>query len=199
MTIAGRTRRSAGRPAKSPQEEQEQRERLLRATVDVIREEGPEASIEAIARRAGCAKPLVYELFGSKSGLAMAVSVRFTGQRLLAHLAAGDGSLHSQIRSLVQAYVDIVEQDEAIYRFVVFSGRQGGTSLVNQPLLQLVQPVVSEAVDIPKARAEVAASGILGMAFAAIEAWSYSKQITNAELVDTVTAMIFGAIDELND
>lgn len=199
MTTAGRTRRSAGRPAKSPQEEQEQRERLLRATVDVIREEGPEASIEAIARRAGCAKPLVYELFGSKSGLAMAVSVRFTGQRLLAHLAAGDGSQRSQIRSLVQAYVDIVEQDEAIYRFVVFSGRQGGTSLVNQPLLQLVQPVVSEAVDIPKARAEVAASGILGMAFAAIEAWSYSKQITNAELVDTVTAMIFGAIDELND
>ncbi|MFZ2239056.1 MAG: TetR/AcrR family transcriptional regulator [Gordonia amarae] len=198
MTTVGRTRRSVGRPAKSPEEEQEQRERLLRATVDVIREEGPEASIEAIARRAGCAKPLVYELFGSKSGLAMAVSVRFTGQRLLAHLATGDGSLRSQIRSLVQAYVDIVEQDEAIYRFVVFSGRQGGTSLVNQPLLQLVQPVVSETVDIPKARAEVAASGILGMAFAAIEAWSYSKQIANAELVDTVTAMIFGAIEELN-
>src|SRR5262245_45100507 len=53
------------------------REVLLDAAIEVIRERGPDPSMEDIARRAGITKPVVYRYFGDRAGLYRAVAERY--------------------------------------------------------------------------------------------------------------------------
>lgn len=60
----------------------EAREAILRAAVDVIKERGARSiTVDAVARRAGCAKGLVHYHFKTKAGLLEAVADRLARQR----------------------------------------------------------------------------------------------------------------------
>ncbi|MEZ5179993.1 MAG: TetR/AcrR family transcriptional regulator [Acidimicrobiales bacterium] len=77
-------RRSGGRPRKEPFEVRE--ERLLDEAVAAFAEQGPGASIETIAGRAGINKALVYQHVGSKDEL-FAAAVRRERDRLVTFVA----------------------------------------------------------------------------------------------------------------
>jgi AcrR family transcriptional regulator len=68
---AARKRYAARMPAA------ERREQLLDATLELITDEGHDAAtIEAVARRGGVARPVVYRLFGDRTGLLEALYAR---------------------------------------------------------------------------------------------------------------------------
>ena len=104
---------------------EERREQLLDATKAIVSEQGFHAvSIEAIARRAGITRPIVYGHFRDLPGLLEALVERESA-RALAQLAvvlprdlsAGDpaDTLHAALRG----YLEAVQADPATWRLVL--------------------------------------------------------------------------------
>jgi AcrR family transcriptional regulator len=100
------------------------REQLLDATKAVVSSEGFHGvSIEAVARRAGITRPIVYRHFDDLGELLDALVVRETG-RALAQLVAfmpsqlGDDPREGLLRTL-RAYLQAVESDPVTWRLVL--------------------------------------------------------------------------------
>jgi AcrR family transcriptional regulator len=100
------------------------REQLLDATKAVVAEQGFHAvSIEAVARRAGITRPIVYRHFDHLPALLDALVERETA-RALAQLVAfmpselGDDPREGLVRTL-RAYLQAVESDPVTWRLVL--------------------------------------------------------------------------------
>src|SRR5262245_32768795 len=97
------------------------RSALLDAADRVIRREGPEASMAAIAAEAGITKPILYRHFGDKSGLYQALAERHTRSVinvLRPELARPGMGLPARARATVNAYLDAIAADHNLYRFL---------------------------------------------------------------------------------
>lgn len=182
--------KSSGRPQKTDAEREFQRARLLSAATRTIREHGPDVSLDTIAAAAGYTKPVLYELFGSKAGLAIALSFQLFGDRFESHLGELRVDPKAAIRGLIEGYVDAVQTDPNLYRFVVVGGRSGTASLVDQPLFQYFVPMVSAGVAIREPYDSIVAQATFSMVFATIESWSLNQQISAAELVTLLETMV---------
>jgi AcrR family transcriptional regulator len=105
---------------------EERRRQLLDVTKGIVGEQGFHAvSIEAVARRAGITRPIVYEHFGDLEGLLRALVDR-EGERALAQLAEilpGRLSAHSSPRedllAALRGYLEAVEADPVTWRLVL--------------------------------------------------------------------------------
>lgn len=103
----------------------ERREQLLDVTARLIADEGFAAtSIQAVARRAGITRPIVYEHFGDLPGLLEAVIQRELSRALiqvqatrLPALATGD-PIELMIESL-RAYLAAVQENPTTWRLVL--------------------------------------------------------------------------------
>jgi AcrR family transcriptional regulator len=104
----------------------ERREQLLEVTKEIVGESGFHAvSIEAVARRAGITRPVVYEHFGDLPGLLEALVDR-EGGRALAQLATvlpgavePGGSLRDALRAALNGYLEAVAADPVTWRLVL--------------------------------------------------------------------------------
>ena len=101
------------------------REQLLDVTNELVAERGFAAvSIQAVARRAGISRPIVYEHFGDLSGLLEALVEREMGRALtqiaeteLGDLSGGDPT-ELMLESL-RTYLGAVEQHPSTWRLVL--------------------------------------------------------------------------------
>ncbi|WP_067889394.1 TetR/AcrR family transcriptional regulator [Nocardia vaccinii] len=184
-----------GRPYKSEQERERQREKLLDTAVVVIRDKGPGVSMNDIAAAAGVSKPVVYDLCGSKADFSMALSVHVF-QKPLATIIASTGSLAERLRTAVDAFAEVVERDTAVYRFLVVGARPGSRSLVDQPLFTMLAPVAKAVVGLDGPLADVSVVGVLAMIFGALEQWSLEHdRAPRGVFAEQVTAMALAALD----
>ncbi len=112
-------------PSKSRMSAPERREQLLDVTKEIVGEGGFHGlSIEAVARRAGITRPVVYEHFGDLAGLLDAMVER-EGERALAQLeavlpgrSAGAGAREELIAAL-RGYLEAVSADPVTWRLVL--------------------------------------------------------------------------------
>ena len=136
---------------------EERREQLLDTTKEIVGEQGFHAvSIEAVARRAGITRPVVYEHFGDLQGLLEALVER-EGARALAQLAAvlpaARGSAASPSEDLLaglRGYLEAVEADPVTWRLVLMPTEgapavlretiAGGRDAVVAALAEVVRP-----------------------------------------------------------
>jgi AcrR family transcriptional regulator len=101
------------------------REQLLDVTNELVAERGFAAvSIQAVARRAGISRPIVYEHFGDLSGLLEALVERETGRALqqiseteLGDLTEGDPT--DLMLDSLRTYLGAVEQHPSTWRLVL--------------------------------------------------------------------------------
>src|SRR5687767_9777206 len=110
-----------GRPEPTSEERQARRDALMDAAVEAIREHGPNASMEDLARAAGVTKPILYRHFGHRDGLTAALATRFADglqSTLQAALVAGTEPRET-LEKTIDAYLEFVERDPAVYRFLV--------------------------------------------------------------------------------
>lgn len=113
-SVTPRTRMSAA----------ERREQLLDVTKELVGEQGFHAvSIEAVARRAGITRPVVYGHFHDLGGLLVAMLER-ESQRALAQLgailpAAGGTDRRSALLAALEAYLEAVRADPVTWRLVL--------------------------------------------------------------------------------
>jgi len=105
---------------------EERREQLLDVTKQIVGEEGFHAvSIEAVARRAGITRPVVYGHFGDLAGLLEAMVGR-EGQRALLQLAEilparlpAHGSPRDDLIAALRGYLEAVAADPVTWRLVL--------------------------------------------------------------------------------
>jgi AcrR family transcriptional regulator len=182
------------------------REALLDAADRIVRRDGPAASMAVIAGEAGITKPILYRHFGDKSGLYAALADRYTGRlldELQAALEAGR-TRRDRVERTIGAYLSAIEEEPQVYRFLVHPNTQADEAGLAQSqvrsftrrLSMLLATGMAAELDASPARAAAWAHGVVGMVQAAGDWWLETGGCTRDQLVQELTALLFGAYAE---
>jgi AcrR family transcriptional regulator len=145
---------------------EERREQLLDVTKQIVGDEGFHAvSIEAVARRAGITRPVVYGHFGDLAGLLEAMVGR-EGQRALLQLAdilparlPAHGSPREDLIVALRGYLEAVAADPVTWRLVLMPPEGApavlrdriteGRNAVVVALAEVVRPGLGSSAESP--------------------------------------------------
>ncbi len=177
------------------------REQFLDAAIAVISDEGPTASMEAIAQAAGVSKPILYRHFSDREGLVEALAERFVGEladRLAVILDSAEEPVELLRRS-IDTYVDTIEDDPSLYRFLTsrIPPRGAALSTLVDRLAAVIARTLAQAfraAGLDSAPARPWAYGIVGMVHLAGDDWVARPAIPRAELVDDLTRLLWDGI-----
>lgn len=186
----------------------ERREEMLDAAIEVIRAEGPGASMEQLAAASGVSKPILYRHFRDRDGLVAAVATRFGSQvvgALTAALASDAADPRELLRRTIDAYLAFVEQEPHVYRFLVQHAVPAGAAsdtiagLIPQ-IGQQVALVLGEqlrAIDADSGAAEPWAYGMVGMVHMAGDWWLERRTMPRSRLVEYLTTLLWDGLSHL--
>lgn len=191
--------RRRGRPPRTEEQRAEQRRRLIEAAMDAIRNGGPDLSIDELAAAAGVSKPVLYDEFGGKLGIADAIAVVLAEdveREVLSSLLGGDGfDVDVAIRAVVDALVTLITNEPHLYSFIVRSIRTTDRGFLDNALVRVVHERTSVLVGlvapgVPESHVNVLTDGVFGFLFAAVESWEPTRQPAQEELVATLALVI---------
>jgi AcrR family transcriptional regulator len=171
--------------------------------MDCVRARGPQVSVDELARAAGVSKPVLYDLFGSRRGLAVAVADELADLVERELVEAIDPSRPPApawvIRSFVTAVLRIAGDDKHLYRFTVQSLRASDQSLLDNPLAARLRERASAFIDLASptidgVTASILLDGLFGFLLGATESWlSSGEPIPSTTLVDRLADALFAA------
>ena len=182
----------------------DRRAQLLEAADRVVRRDGSAASMNLIAAEAGITKPILYRHFGDKGGLYQALATRYVDD-LLTRLRAAlgtRGGLEARTRATIDAYLSAVGEQPQVYRFLMERAAveepgvrgevQGFVRRFGEELAAGIgaEPALA---GIDERRALVWAHGIAGMVQAAGDWWLDHQEVPRSQVVEELTALLFGA------
>jgi AcrR family transcriptional regulator len=178
---------------------------LIEAALAVIRRDGPGASMDRMAAEAGVTKPILYRHFGDRAGLVTAIG-EYAFEQVSAAL---DKALHADVTprqmvlSTIDAYLEFIESDQEVYRFLVHraasEGADAGT-MFNEYISRAgrqVAMVLGEglrAAGRDSGPAEPWAFGIVGMVHSAGDWWMDRKAMPRARLAEYLTSLIYDGL-----
>lgn len=185
---SGPARRRAARPTPA-----ERRDRFLLATVEAIRREGPKVSMEAIAREAGVTKPIVYRLFDDRDGLQRALGEKMAGEVLrevIKSLERASGDPKDMLRTAITTYVEMIENDPEVYRFVTEQTPTGlSVEVARSIAVVLGEQLRARGAD--SGAAEPWAYGVVGMVHLAGDWWVRNPVMPRAQLVTYLVDLLW--------
>lgn len=198
----GRATRWAGHRAR-------RRVEFVDAALRVIEREGPHARVSSITAELGVGRPALYRQFDDRADLDRAVAERAADLLVdaLAPRLQVDRDVDSAIVGAVDAYVDWLLVHPHLYEFVR-SLRDAGSS-DDSPINRVKNTVVGRTAAIIRdyllatgsaepSIADTLATGLVGMADAAIDRWRRSPgSMPRAEVTRTVAAMVRGAAEAI--
>lgn len=196
------TSRRRGRPRRTPAQRAEQRDRLVAAAVDTVRERGPDVSMDDLARGAGVSKPVLYSEFGDKRGVADAIAVTLA-HRLEAKAAAdlaGEVTIPAVVRATVGALIDLIDTEPELYSFIVRAIRTGDTGLLDNGLVRVIRERLEVLVGLllpglDSVRLRALTDGLFGFGFAAVESWTSHRELSKEELIEALSVVVQGGIE----
>lgn len=165
--------------------------------------------MEAMAAAGGVTKPILYRHFGDRDGLVAAIAERFLvrlGDAIGASLEqwheVGPGGV---LRSTIDAYLALVEEDNNLYRFLVHQEARTG----NRTTSEFVERVSIQVADVLAARlgaagrdtsqSELWARGIVGMIHSIGDWWAEAQPMDRSAVVDSVSALLWSGLDGTRD
>lgn len=203
----GRSTRWAGHRA-------QRRRELVEATLRAIRQYGAGVGLDDIAAVAGTSKTVFYRHFTDRSGLYAAVS-ESVDARILRDLTAAMGSSDGDLATVdtrprelvsgaIDAYLQLVERDPEVYRFVVsaplLDRRPDGDPaspvtghIAEQMSVLLAAGLASAGRDT--AAAHVWAAGLVGLVRAGADQWlAHPASMSRADLAQHLTDLAWGGL-----
>lgn len=158
----------------------QRRESLLAAAREVFVETGYHAAaMDEIAARAGVTKPVLYQHFGSKRDLYLAVL-----DNGMQHFMAAVGTAlrstednRARVTATIDAYLRFMSHDEGVYRLVFQSDLANAPDVrdrvqrINAASADMVSDVIAADTGLSKNEALLLAYGLLGLAEAAAMQW----------------------------
>jgi len=193
--------RADGRDTRWAEHRLQRRTELVESTLRAIRRQGATVSLDEIAAEAGTSKPVIYRHFGDRPGLYRAV-VEKTAQFILDDLHAlvdreRPDDLSALVRDLANGYLQLVQRDPEIYRFVMSRPLVDG-DLGDDPVTGLTMRIGEQIADLLRAggydaaRADTWGHALVGCVRAAIDQWIRSGMPRAAEAVATDLADLLG-------
>lgn len=192
--------RRVGRPRGPRRDPAARREELLDAAADAIRACGPDASMADMAQAAGVSRPILYDHFGDRAGVAAALAARAADD-----LATGLSRVFGEARPVREAVargIDIfcrfVEEEPDLYRFLETAATPADAATMEATIggpLGMVFSGALEAAGKDPAPGVVWGHAALGMVFAAAEWWSTTKRISRRRLVEHLTDLLAGGLE----
>jgi AcrR family transcriptional regulator len=183
------------------------RAEFVDAALVVIEREGPEAKVNAITAELGVGRPALYRQFDDRADLDRAVAERAAD--LLVDAVAPrlqvDRDVDSAIAGAIDAYVDWLSAHPHLYEFVR-SLRVPGRD-ADSPIERVRNTVVGRTAAVIRdylmatgtaepSIADTLATGLVGMADAAIDRWRRDPSVMpRGEMTRTVAAMVRGAAE----
>lgn len=175
-----------GRDTRWAEHRTQRRRELVESTLRAIRSHGATVGMDEIAAEASTSKPVIYRHFGDRPGLYRAV-VEKVAQFILDDLRAsvdwessvdwsqGDG-FGRLIRDLTHSYLELVQRDPEIYRFVMSRPLVEG-DLTDDPVTGLTMRIGERIAELLRAggladdRAATWGHGLVGCVRAATDQW----------------------------
>ncbi|WP_157944092.1 TetR/AcrR family transcriptional regulator [Blastococcus atacamensis] len=206
--VAGSPSVPDGRRSRWTEHRRARREELVAAAVAAVRLVGPDFSVDDVARSAGVSKTVIYRYFSDKDELIDAVLERVSQAillpRLLGELTLDRGDDRDRLRSVIAAFVSLIEDEPALYRFAYAqTGRAGRADLVAATehavataLGGLLAARLTEA-GRPADGAMTWAYGVVGMVQLAAHWWSVARTVPAADLVEQLTDLADGGLGTL--
>jgi AcrR family transcriptional regulator len=161
--------------------------------------------MDRMAAEAGVTKPILYRHFGDRAGLVTAIG-EYAFEQVSAAL---DKALHADVTprqmvlSTIDAYLEFIESDQEVYRFLVHraasEGADAGT-MFNEYISRAgrqVAMVLGEglrAAGRDSGPAEPWAFGIVGMVHSAGDWWMDRKAMPRARLAEYLTSLIYDGL-----
>src|SRR3954453_12503300 len=197
-----------GRRARWPQHRRARREELVTAAVEAVRRAGPDFAVDDVARQARVSKTVIYRYFSDKDELIDAVLDRISGTvllpRLLGELAADRAEDRDRLRAVIAAFVALIEEEPALYRFAyAHAGRSGRKDLgaaTEREIAEALGVLVGERLadaDRPVVPALTWAYGVVGMVQLTAHWWSGTRSVPAADLVEQLTELAWGGLGAL--
>ncbi|MFB9249228.1 TetR/AcrR family transcriptional regulator [Sphaerisporangium melleum] len=184
----------------------DRRRALLDAADRVIRREGPQASMAAIAVEAGITKPILYRHFGDKSGLYQALADRHVRSvvTLLRPIFTETGAgLAGRVRATVEAYLDMIATNPDLYRFLFHrAGAEDGRTRSHMAAIvrglgeELGGVLAAEPAVGGPVRAQILGHALVGMVQATGDWWLEHPEVDRAQVVATLTGAALAAISD---
>lgn len=197
------TGRPRGRPPRTAEQRAAQRSRLIAAVRRGLGEFGAEASIEDLAAVAGVSKPVLYDEFGDKFGIADAVAVALAEEleaRVIEQLAAGGQyDIKAMVGHIIEALVDITEREPHSYAFIVRAIRTSDRGFLDNALVRAVHErsqmlIQLVAANVPEDRLAILLDGLFGFTFAAIESWHTNRTAERSDLIEDLSEVVAAGV-----
>jgi AcrR family transcriptional regulator len=190
-----------GRPPGPRQDPAERREALLDACVRAIREHGPDVSMAELAAEAGVSRPILYDHFGDRAGVAAALVARFGGDldKALGSAFAKPLTLREAVLDGIEFFCRFVEAEPEVFRFLQAAASHpeevvSMESTIGDRLGEVLSAALRTTGGDPR-MGPTWGYAVLGMVFASAEWWSQSKQVTRRALVVHLETLIGGALE----
>ncbi|ACY98047.1 MULTISPECIES: TetR family transcriptional regulator [Thermomonospora] len=177
----------------------DRRRALLEAADQVIRREGPGASMAAIAAAAGISKPILYRHFGNKSGLYQALAERHTRKLIetIQDRFQRPGSQRERITSTIETYLSMISENLQLYRFLMerASAEDAATHSAMSTMIrglsqELAKVFMAEVELADPDRAYVWAHAVIGMVQNAGDWWLDHPEVPRRKVVDALADLI---------
>jgi AcrR family transcriptional regulator len=174
---------------------------LLEAAIEVIRREGPTASMDEIAAQAGITKPIVYRYFGDRAGVYQAVAEQYCADLTSRFQSAVSTSrdLRANVVTAIDAYLAFVQDDPQVHQFLLHPQH------ATRPAVTFGYHVGESISDLLRQRLEAAARAttpagpwghaIAGMVQAASTWWLVHPEVPRAKLVEHLSTLLWDGLD----
>ncbi len=185
------------------------RRQLVEAALRAIRKHGAGVGMDEIAAEGSTSKTVLYRHLGDRAGLYRAV-VAAVDETILADLAqarASGGDAVERIAQMVRSYLELVERDPEIYRFVVTRPLDTAEGEAGDPVHQITDRIADQVTETLRAHlhatgsedadllAPVWAHGIVGMVRSVSDHWLTRRANGEPQLgADEVTRAVVALI-----
>jgi AcrR family transcriptional regulator len=191
--------RPRGRRPRTDAERAAHRARLVAAAIDAIRRHGPDVAMSDIALAAGVSKPVLYDEFGDKLGVADAVSVHLAEQLehdLIAQLArSGTFDVAMALDTLVGGLIELIDGEPELYGFIARSMRTGERGLLDHALVRIIRERTealfgSLTPGATPRELRLVTDGWFGFVLAAVESWQRDRAVDRDDFVRLLSATL---------
>ena len=195
--------RKVGRPPGPRRDPAERRDELLDACVRAIKALGPDLSMADLAAEADVSRPILYDHFGDRAGIAAALAKRYAANLDLAltPVLNREAPFRELLRDGIDVFCRFVDREPELWQFLQSSPPPAGGSAQGDSLEvtvgRMIANALARALDRAGADPSVApvwAAAILGAVFLAAETWSNRRHISRSDLVDQLTALLVDGI-----
>jgi AcrR family transcriptional regulator len=192
-----------GRKRRWHQHKVERRNELVDGTIEAIRRQGRNLSMDEIAAEIGVSKTVLYRYFVDKNDLTTAVMMRFAQTTLIPNMAAAlssnlDG--YDLAREVIRVYVETVAAEPEPYGFVM-ANSSGSKSKVIADSERIIARMIAvmlrrrmNEVGIDTGGAEPWAYLIVGGVQLATHSWMSNPRMSPDDLIDYLTMLSWSAL-----